>query len=63
MKFRKRMRPVIKTIRGRVYEAVDWFHSKSHAEKKAKQYRNQGFFADVVFEKDWIGWFVYIHRS
>lgn len=63
MKFRKRMKPVIKSIEEfnwLPFEAIDWYHSKLIAEKKANEYRANGFLAKVIFEDWWSGYFVYI---
>jgi len=63
MKFRKRMKPIIKAIEEfnwLKFEAIAWYHSKSFAEKKAEEYRNQGFLTKVIFEDWWAGYFVYI---
>lgn len=60
MKFRKRMKPIIKEIDGLKFEAVDWYHSIKSAFTKADQYSNQGFDVRVQLEEWWKGWFVYI---
>lgn len=60
MKFRKRMKPIVKRFAGRKYEAVDWYHSETIARKKAAEYGWYGYLTKVEFEKDWAGWFVYI---
>lgn len=63
MKFRKRMKPIIKKIGERTYEAVDWYHSKESAEKKAEEYKGQSFFSEAVYEPKWAGWFVYVSAN
>ena len=60
MKFRKRMKPILKKIDDVNYEAVDWYRSKDAAIRKAREYRNNGFRAKVVFEDWWAGYFVYV---
>lgn len=60
MKFRKRMKPIVKQFVGKTYEAVDWYHSENIAKKKAKEYETKGFLTRVILEPEWKGWFVYI---
>lgn len=63
MKFRRRMKKAVKEFNHLLFEATDWYHSKTWANKKAEQYRNQNYLTHVVFE-DWFGgWFVYIRAS
>jgi hypothetical protein len=61
MKFRKRMKPVIKKFNGLNYEAVDWYHSENSAIKKSNEYKNRGFESVVNLEEWWKGYFVYIN--
>jgi len=57
MKFPKRMNPII--IQG--HEAVEWFKSKAHAERRKKFYELNGFHVILYREKEhWDAWFVCI---
>ena len=57
------MKRIIKKIDGLAYEAVDWYHSKNIADKKAECYKNNGFRSHVIFEDWWVGYFVYIRQG
>lgn len=61
MKFRKRMKPIVRDFEGIPYEAISHHKTERGARIVEKRCRFQGFNVQVTFERgDWYCWFVWV---
>ena len=60
MRFRKGMKPIIKTFDGLRYEATDWYRTEKGAENKKAFLENIGFSVVISYEGWWPAYFVYV---
>lgn len=60
MRFRKRMKPILKPFNGFYYEATDWYRTEAGANRQKTFLENIGFSVKVVYEDWWPAFFVYV---